>query len=135
MLAVKIMIDGTELPTYWSDGIVIATPTGSTAYSLSLGGPIMIPASKAVIIAPIAPHNLNIRPMVVSDESTIEVKVSSRRSGAVLSLDNRSVIISSGESFTATKAEFDLNIISLTSNNFIEALKEKLFWGEDRRNT
>lgn len=135
MLAVKIAIDGTELPTYWSDGIVIATPTGSTAYSLSLGGPIMIPASKAVIIAPIAPHNLNIRPLVVSDESVIKVTVNSRRSGAILSLDNRSVIVSSGESFTVSKAEFDLNIISLSSNNFIEALKEKLFWGEDRRNT
>ena len=95
----------------------------------------MIPASKAVIVAPIAPHNLNIRPLVVSDESIIEVTVTSRRAGAVLSLDNRSVIVSSGEKFMVSKAEFDLNFISLSSNNFIEALKEKLFWGEDRRNT
>ena len=135
MLSVTLKIDGVELPPYWSDGMVIATPTGSTAYSLSLGGPIMIPASKAVIIAPIAPHNLNIRPLVVSDESIIEVTVKSRRAGAVLSLDNRSVIVSSGEKFMVSKAEFDLNFISLSSNNFIEALKEKLFWGEDRRNT
>ncbi|KAF5034671.1 NAD kinase [bioreactor metagenome] len=135
MLSVTLKIDGAELPPYWSDGMVIATPTGSTAYSLSLGGPIMIPASKAVIVAPIAPHNLNIRPLVVSDESIIEVTVTSRRAGAVLSLDNRSVIVSSGEKFMVSKAEFDLNFISLSSNNFIEALKEKLFWGEDRRNT
>jgi NAD kinase len=73
--------------------------------------------------------------LVVSDESIIEVTVTSRRSGAVLSLDNRSIIISSGDKFTVTKAEIDLNYISLTSNNFIEALKEKLFWGEDRRNS
>lgn len=135
MLSVKLTVDGTELPPYWSDGLVIATPTGSTAYSLSIGGPIMMPSSKAFIIAPIAPHNLNIRPLVVSDESIIEVTVTSRRSGAVLSLDNRSIIISSGDKFTVTKAEIDLNYISLTSNNFIEALKEKLFWGEDRRNS
>lgn len=135
MLSVKLKIDGTELPPYWSDGIVIATPTGSTAYSLSLGGPIMIPASRTVIITPIAPHNLNVRPLVVSDESIIEVTFTSRRSGALLSLDNRSVIISSGQSFMVSKAEFNLGFISLSNNNFIEALKEKLFWGEDRRNT
>ncbi len=135
MLAVNVKVNGKTLPTYWSDGLVLATPTGSTAYSLSVGGPIALPASRILILAPIAPHNLNVRPLVVPDDTEIEISVSSRWKEAFLSLDNRSVLISSGESFRISKAEFELNYISLPSSSFIGALKDKLKWGQDKRNS
>jgi len=135
MLAVNVKINGSELPTYWSDGLVLASPTGSTAYALSIGGPIVLPKSKVLIIAPIAPHNLNVRPLVVPDDSEIEITVSSRWKEAILSLDNRSITIASGDTFKISKAEFELNYISLPSSSFIGALKGKLRWGEDKRNS
>lgn len=135
MLSVTLKINGMELPTYWSDGIVIATPTGSTAYSMSIGGPIMFPTAKALIIAPIAPHNLNIRPLVVPDDTVIELVVTARKTGAILCLDNRTINVSSGDKFTISKAGFYMNYISLPASGFIGALKEKLLWGEDRRNS
>ncbi|MFA6334359.1 MAG: NAD(+)/NADH kinase [Bacteroidales bacterium] len=135
MLSVIVKVNGSVLPTYWSDGLVLASPTGSTAYSLSIGGPIVLPTSKILIIAPIAPHNLNVRPLVVPDDTEIEITVSSRWKEAILSLDNRSVVISSGDSFKISKAEFELNYISLPSSSFIGALKEKLRWGADKRNS
>jgi len=135
MISVTLSIDGVELPTYWSDGLVVATPTGSTAYSLSIGGPIVVPVSKVWIVAPIAPHNLNVRPMVVPDDAVLEMNVSARSGEALLCLDNREVVIKSGESIRITKAEFNLNYISLQKSSFINALKDKLRWGEDKRNS
>jgi NAD+ kinase len=134
MLEVRVKIDGKQLPANWSDGLVIATPTGSTAYSLSIGGPIILPGAKVLIVAPIAPHNLNVRPLVIPESANIEITVSSRWKEAILSTDNRFISISSGDSFTVTKAEFGLNYVLLNSGGFFEALKEKLRWGEDRRN-
>ncbi len=135
MLAVYVKVNGMELPPYWSDGLVLASPTGSTAYSLSVGGPIALPGVKALILAPIAPHNLNVRPLVVSDDSVIEIHVESRKGSAIMSLDNRSFILPAGESVTISKADFELKYISLTEDSFIEALKEKLLWGKDKRNS
>ncbi len=120
MLAVKVKINESELPTYWSDGLVLPVRQAKTAYSLSIGGPIVLPASKVLIIAPIAPHNLNVRPLVVPDDSVIELTVSSRGKEALLSLDNRSISVCSGDSFIITKAEFELNYISLPSSSFSE---------------
>lgn len=134
MLAVHVKINGMSLPPYWSDGLVLSSPTGSTAYSLSVGGPIALPGVKALILAPIAPHNLNVRPLVVSDDSVIEVYVESRRGEAIVSLDNRSFAIPVGEVVTITKAKFDLRYLSFYGDNFIGALREKLMWGADKRN-
>ncbi|PKP06719.1 MAG: NAD(+) kinase [Bacteroidetes bacterium HGW-Bacteroidetes-5] len=134
MLTIHVKINGMELPPYWSDGLVLASPTGSTAYSLSVGGPIALPGVRALILAPIAPHNLNVRPLVVSDDSVIEIFVESRWGEAILSLDNRSLTIPVGVKVTISKANFDLKYISLTKGGFINALREKLMWGEDKRN-
>lgn len=135
MVSVNVRVDGKELPTYWSDGLVLATPTGSTAYSLSIGGPIMFPGVKAMILAPIAPHNLNIRPLVLPETSEIELSVTTKVAPAILSLDNRSVSIPNGKILRVKRAEFDLNYISFRENKFIDGLRNKLLWGEDKRNS
>ena len=134
MLSVHVKINGMTLPPYWSDGLVLASPTGSTAYSRSVGGPIALPGVKALILAPIAPHNLNVRPLVVSDDSIIEIYVDSRWGEAIISLDNRSFTIPVGEVVKIYKAKFNLKYITFTSESFIAALREKLMWGEDKRN-
>jgi NAD+ kinase len=134
MLSVHVKINGMSLPPYWSDGLVLSSPTGSTAYSLSVGGPIAIPGVKALILAPIAPHNLNVRPLVVPDDAVIEIYVESRIKEAIISLDNRSISIPEKELFTITKAGFELHYLSFSMDGFIGALKEKLLWGEDKRN-
>lgn len=133
-LGVTVRIDGNSLPAYWSDGLLVATSSGSTAYSLSVGGPIVLPESEVLIIAPIAPHNLNVRPLVVPDSSVIEIGFVSRDKNVLFTADNRNAEISAGSSIVITKAGFQLNRIRLNSSNFINALTEKLFWGEDIRN-
>lgn len=134
MLSVHVKIDGVSLPTYWSDGLVVATSTGSTAYSLSIGGPIVLPTAKVLIMAPIAPHNLNIRPLVIPEDSEVSISVTSRRSGATLCIDNRSLSLENGEEIIIKKANFELNYVSLKDSVFFEALRTKLLWGEDKRN-
>ncbi len=134
MMSTHVKINGLELPPYWSDGIVLASPTGSTAYSLSVGGPIALPGVKALILAPIAPHNLNVRPLVISDDSSLEIYIESRLGEAILSLDNRAFTIPAGVKVTITKAESTLKYISLNNGSFIQALREKLMWGVDKRN-
>lgn len=134
MLSIDVVIDSLALPTYWADGLVISTPTGSTAYSLSVGGPIVMPDSKVMIIAPIAPHNLNVRPLVVPVDSMLEIVVHSRREDAAVTIDNRTFTIPSKEKIVITKGEYCFKYVSLFDNNFIAALKNKLLWGEDKRN-
>lgn len=134
MLSIKVEINGEEIPTYWADGIVLATPTGSTAYSLSIGGPIVLPNSNVLILTPIAPHNLNVRPLVMSDDSVIKLTPYSRRGRAIFSMDNRSVEITDDDIIIIKKAGFELNYITFKSNSFIDALRVKLLWGEDKRN-
>jgi len=134
MLQVNVVIDGRELPTYWADGLVIATPTGSTAYNLSVGGPVVMPPSAVMVIAPIAPHNLNVRPLVVPMDAAVELSFRSRGPGALLTLDNRACEIPSGTTVSLARGRYGLRYVSLSDDNFIHALQTKLFWGEDRRN-
>ncbi|MCR5709535.1 MAG: NAD(+)/NADH kinase [Bacteroidales bacterium] len=134
MLQVNVRIDGRQLPAYWADGLVIATPTGSTAYNLSVGGPVVMPASAVMVIAPIAPHNLNVRPLVVPMDSAVELSFQSRGGDALLTLDNRSCEIPSGTAVSLCRGRYGLRYVSLSDDNFIHALQTKLFWGEDRRN-
>ncbi len=134
ILGVDVTIDGDPLPTYWADGLLVATSSGSTAYSLSVGGPICSPASKVLIIAPIAPHNLNVRPLVVPDSTEITISLRSRDDRVVLSMDNRNIQISPDSVLRVGVAQFSLKRVRLEKSNFIKALKTKLFWGEDIRN-
>ena len=134
MLSVDVCVDGVMLPTYWGDGLVISTSSGSTAYSLSVGGPIVLPESKVLIIAPIAPHNLNMRPLVVPDTSVITLKIHSRDGHFEFSADNRTAEISENNMIEIKMAHFSLRRVRLNKSNFIQALTEKLYWGEDVRN-
>lgn len=134
MLGVDVSVDGVRLPTYWADGLVVSTSSGSTAYSLSVGGPIVLPESKVLIISPIAPHNLNIRPLVVPDTSEIVLNMHSRDGRFVFTSDNRTVEVSGDTVIKIAVAQFSLKRVRLNRSNFINALTEKLFWGEDIRN-
>ena len=134
ILGVDVSVNGTPLPTYWADGLILSTSAGSTAYSLSVGGPIVMPGAKALIITPIASHNLNIRPLIVPDDAVVSFKIHSRDGKAMFTADNRSVEIPDGASVTMSMAQFSLKRVRLNSSNFINALTEKLFWGEDIRN-
>lgn len=134
MLGVDVDLDGVKLPTYWADGLVVSTSSGSTAYSLSVGGPIVLPESKVLIIAPIAPHNLNIRPLVVPDTSVLTLKMHSRDGKFALTADNRTVEVCEDIELTIKVAQFSLRRVRLNRSNFITALTEKLHWGEDVRN-
>ncbi len=135
MLGVDVDLNGVKLPTYWADGLVISTSSGSTAYSLSVGGPIVLPESRVILISPIAPHNLNIRPLVVPDTSVISLRMHSRDGKFALTADNRTVEVEESISIDITVAQFSLKRVRLNHSNFINALTEKLFWGEDVRNT
>jgi NAD+ kinase len=135
MLPVHVCIDGRELPTYWADGLVVSTPTGSTAYNLSVGGPVVMPSSEVMVIAPIAPHNLNVRPLVVPMDAAVELTFHSREQDALLTLDNRSCFLPSGTTVSLARGRYGLRYVSLSDNSFIGALRTKLLWGEDRRNT
>lgn len=134
MLGVDVDLDGVQLPTYWADGLVVSTSSGSTAYSLSVGGPIVLPESKVLIIAPIAPHNLNIRPLVVPDSSVLTLKMHSRDGKFAITADNRTVEVCEDVELTINVAQFSLRRVRLNRSNFITALTEKLHWGEDVRN-
>jgi NAD+ kinase len=134
MIKTAVRVDGELLSSYWSDGILISTPTGSTAYSLSAGGPLMLPDTHNFIITPIAPHNLNIRPIVISDASKILVEVTTRKENAVLSIDNKMFEMSSGAKIIVKKSQSVLNFIKLKNYSFFKTLHTKLNWGIDIRN-
>jgi NAD+ kinase len=134
MLGVDVDVDGVRLPTYWADGLVVSTSSGSTAYFLSVGGPIALPESKVLIISPIAPHNLNIRPLVVPDTSALTLRMHSRDGSFALTADNRTTVVGEDVEVRITVAQFSLKRVRLNRSNFIKALTEKLFWGEDVRN-
>ncbi len=133
MISIDVFIDKEFLNTYWADGLIISTPTGSTAYSLSVGGPIVAPGSKNFVIAPIAPHNLTVRPIVVPDNSIIELKVKSRSENFLAALDFRSEVISTESNLTIKKADFKVKMIKPNNINFYTTLRNKLLWGLDRR--
>lgn len=134
VLGINVSLNGMALPTYWADGLIVATSSGSTAYSLSVGGPICMPNSKVLIITPIAPHNLNVRPLVVPDSTNIEISVNSRDEKVSLGMDNSTVEISRDWKVEVSLAQFSLKRIRLSKSEFVNALTSKLFWGEDIRN-
>ena len=134
MLGVELTFDGKKLPACWGDGLLISTPSGSTAYSLSVGGPIVIPDAKVLIVAPVAPHNLNIRPIIVPRECKITLSFLSRDPYVKFSADNNFVNIPSSETVRLSMAPFSLKRVKLEGDSFIKALSDKLFWGEDKRN-
>ncbi len=134
MIAIHAKLDGKFLNTYWADGLIISTATGSTAYSLSCGGPIMSPGSGNLIIAPIAPHNLNVRPLVIPDTSVIELSFESRSSELLMALDSDSRIISDQVTITVKKAKEKIGLLRSSQYSYLETLRTKLNWGLDKRN-
>lgn len=134
MITVETYLDNEYLTSYWADGLIIATPTGSTGYSLSCGGPIITPEAKSFVLTPIAPHNLNARPLVIPDETKINFIVSGREDKFFLSLDSRIVTIKSGTKISVNKADFNLKMVEINQQTFIKTLREKLLWGQDTRN-
>lgn len=133
MINIDTYVDGIFLNSYFADGLIVSTPTGSTAYSLSCGGPIMVPDSDNFIITPIAPHNLNVRPIVISNNRTLSFKVSGRNDEFNVSLDSRSQTIKAQNELTIKKADFRFNMINLPDQHFFETLRNKLLWGIDKR--
>ena len=127
-------IDDEFLNSYWADGLIIATPTGSTGYSLSCGGPVVMPHSNNLIITPVSPHNLNVRPLVVSDSCAITLEVESRSNFFMTSLDSRSMIIKSGLKLKIIKEKFEAKLIKFDGYSFVNTLRKKLNWGLDARN-
>lgn len=135
LLTIDTWINGEFLNSYWTDGLIISTPTGSTAYSLSVGGPIVVPGSQNFIIAPIASHNLSVRPLVVHDESMIELVVKARANSFLVTADNRTQILQVKQNrLKIRKTKFILKILKLPYNNYYNTLRNKLMWGMDKRN-
>jgi len=134
MIKIHTYLNGEFLNTYWADGLIMATPTGSTGYSLSCGGPILFPDSGSFVITPIAPHNLNARPIVVPDDHVISFEVESRSENIICSLDSRREIVGKNVSLAVRKESFTINLLRLNENSFLQTLHNKLTWGLDRRN-
>jgi NAD+ kinase len=133
LINIKVEINGQFLNSYQADGLVIATPTGSTAYSLSVGGPIIVPDSNAVILTPVAPHSLNVRPLVISNQNEITLTVTGRARNFLVAIDGRSSMISNGEKLVIRKAKYTLKVVKRTNSSFFNTLREKLMWGADKR--
>jgi NAD+ kinase len=134
MITIETHLNDEYLNSYWADGLIISTPTGSTGYSLSCGGPILTPEVKSLVITPIAPHNLNARPLVIPDETRIKLKVSGREDRYLVSLDSRIIVIDNNAELTITKTPFEINMVEIPTETFFKTLRNKLLWGEDKRN-
>ncbi len=134
MITVETYLNGEYLTSYWADGLIISTPTGSTGYSLSCGGPVIEPSARSLVLTPIAPHNLNARPLVVSDDTEIRISVSGREDNHLVSLDSRIATVKNGTELMINKASFTINMIQYNTESFLYTLRNKLLWGEDRRN-
>jgi NAD+ kinase len=134
MITIETYLDGELLTSYWADGLIIATPTGSTGYSLSCGGPILTPEVKSLVITPIAPHNLNARPLVIPDSTEIKLRVSGREEQYLLSMDSRITSVGNESVITITKTSFQINMVEIPHETFFKTLRTKLLWGEDKRN-
>lgn len=134
MITVEVKLNGDYLNAYWADGLIISTPTGSTGYSLSCGGPVLMPEVNSLVITPIAPHNLNARPLVIPDDMEIELKVSGREEQHLISLDSRIIRIDTETPLYIKKAGFKINFVEFPEEKFLKTLRKKLLWGEDKRN-
>ena len=134
LISIQAEIEGHPLTTYWADGLIVATPTGSTGYNLSSGGPIVLPETPSLVMTPIAPHNLNIRPLVLPDHSTIKLEVSGREDQHLLSLDSRLISLPHNTPIYIKKANFSIATVQFNDTAFYSVLREKLYWGVDKRN-
>ncbi len=134
MIKIHTYLNGEFLNTYWADGLIVATPTGSTGYSLSCNGPVIFPNSASFVITPVSPHNLNIRPLVIPDDSIISFEVEGRTDGFLCTLDSRREIASKEVLLAIRKEVFSINLVRLNENNFLQTLRNKLSWGLDKRN-
>ncbi len=134
MIKIHTYLNGEFLNTYWADGLIVATPTGSTGYSLSCNGPVVFPDSASFVITPVAPHNLNIRPIIVPDNTIVSFEVEGRTDGFLCTLDSRREIVSKEIQLAVKKETFGINLIRLNENNFLQTLRNKLSWGLDKRN-
>ena len=134
MIKIHTYLNGEFLNAYWADGLIVATPTGSTGYSVSCNGPIVFPDSGSFVITPIAPHNLNIRPIIVPDNNIISFEVEGRTDSFICTLDSRRVVVHKEAQLAVKKEKFGINLIRLNENNFLQTLRNKLSWGFDKRN-
>ncbi len=134
MITIETYLNGEYLNSYWADGLIISTPTGSTGYSLSCGGPILMPEVNSLVLTPIAPHNLNARPLVIPDNTTIKLKVSGREENYLVSLDSRTASVKNESILTIKKTPFKINMVEIPEETFLKTLRNKLLWGEDKRN-
>ncbi len=134
MITVETYLNEEYLTSYWADGLIVSTPTGSTGYSLSCGGPVITPQAKSFVLTPIAPHNLNARPLVIPDDTSIKLKITGREKQALISLDSRITAVDNETEVFIKKAPFTLKIIQLHDQTFLKTLRAKLLWGEDKRN-
>jgi len=134
MISIDTKLDNKHLNSYWADGLIISTPTGSTGYSLSCGGPIIMPEAENLIINPIAPHNLNARPLIIPDSTEIKIKVNGRENEFLISLDSRITTLSNSNEVIIKKSPFKIKMIELENESFLITLREKLMWGKDKRN-
>jgi NAD+ kinase len=134
MISIDTKLDNKHLNSYWADGLIISTPTGSTGYSLSCGGPIIMPEAENLIVNPIAPHNLNARPLIIPDNTEIKIKVNGREDEFLISLDSRITTLSNSNEVIIKKSPFKIKMIELENESFLITLREKLMWGKDKRN-
>lgn len=134
MITIETTINGEYLNSYWADGLVISTPTGSTGYSLSCGGPLLMPTATSLVITPIAPHNLTARPLVIPDDVEIKLKVSGREEQYLVSLDSRITSVTNETILTIKKADFTISLVEFPQEGFFKTIRKKLLWGEDKRN-
>ncbi len=134
MITVHTSLNNEFLNSYWADGLIISTPTGSTGYSLSCGGPVIMPEAESMVLTPIAPHNLNARPLVIPDNLEIKLQISSREDSYLVSLDSRIHTLPNETTIVIKKAPFQINMVILKENSFLKTLRKKMLWGEDKRN-
>lgn len=134
MIKIHTYLNGELLNTYWADGLIVATPTGSTGYSLSCQGPVVFPESRSFVITPIAPHNLNVRPIVIPDNTIISFEVESRSDQIICALDSRREIVDKNIQLAIRRENFSVQLVRLNENNFLQTLRNKLSWGLDKRN-
>jgi len=134
MITIDTSLNDEHLNSYWADGLIISTPTGSTGYSLSCGGPVLTPEVKGLVITPIAPHNLNARPLVIPDDTEIKLKVSGREEQYLVSLDSRIATLNNNSVLTIKKTPFKIKMVEIPNETFLKTLRNKLLWGEDKRN-
>lgn len=134
MIKIHTYINGELLNTYWADGLILATPTGSTGYSLSCAGPVVFPESGSFVLTPIAPHNLNVRPIVIPDNTIVSFEIESRSDEVICALDSRRELVDKNVLLAVRKENFGVNLVRLNENNFLQTLRNKLSWGLDKRN-